>query len=311
MKYYLYRTENLVNGNYHVGVHGSENPESDDYFGSGTLINKAVKKYGRDKFRTVILEYFSSWKEALKREKEVVNCDMLRDPKSYNLIEGGTGVCRKPKPLQSPEGTIVRVSQIKVEQLKSEGYTEVHRVRLHRGSEEIVRASNLIQPYLDQGWSPGPSEDHRNKIRARATGRKHTEESRNKISKALRGRKCSDEHRKHNSEAKRGVPNYKLRGRQVSESTREKLSRSIKEYYTRHPEQKQRLKGRIYINDGIVVKRVYPEELEGYLKSGWIKGNVRFCFIQNKVTGERKKVKESDRFVYLDKGWSLVNSKRF
>lgn len=32
------------------------------------------------------------------------------------------------------------------------------------------------------------------------------------------------------------------------------------------------LKGRIFINNGEINKRIYPEELEGYLKAGWLRG---------------------------------------
>lgn len=306
MKYYLYRTVNLVNGNYYIGVHGSNNPEQDDYFGSGTLINKAVKKYGRDNFRTDILEYFDTWEKALAREKEVVNSVLLEDPKSYNLIEGGTGVCKKPVLLQSPEGSVVRVSQSKVDLLESEGYVRANRIRLHKGSNEVIRTHDRVQEYLEQGWSLGPTDDHCRKISDKAKGRTHTLESRLKISKALKGRKCSDEHRKHNSEAKRGVPNYKLRGRQVSETTRKKLSEAMKNYFNSHPERRQVFKGRVYINNGDIAKRVYPEELETYLKGGWVRGNVRFCYIRNSVTGERKKVREKVVSGYLNTGWVMI-----
>ena len=310
MKYYLYRTENLVNGNYYIGVHGSEDPENDLYFGSGTLINRAVQKYGQSNFKTEILEYFSTWEEALAREREVVSESLLKDPQCYNLIEGGTGMCKNPSYLQSPEGNIVRVAPTKVAYLQSKGYLAVRFVRMHRGTQEIVRPKGDVDTYLKQGWSLGPTENHAKKISIKARGRIHSQESKDRISKALRGRKCSEEHRKHNSEAKRGKPNLKLRGRVVSEETRKKLSESIKKAFRENPELKKKPRGRVYVNNGEIAKRVWPAELESYISDGWTRGNFRYCWIVNEE-GLRKKVREKDLQKYLDSGWTLGRGEAF
>lgn len=55
MRYYLvYKTTNMVNGKYYIGSHETEN-KFDSYLGSGTILAKAIKKYGKSVFVRHIL----------------------------------------------------------------------------------------------------------------------------------------------------------------------------------------------------------------------------------------------------------------
>ena len=59
--------------------------------GSGVLIIEAIKKYGVDNFKKEILFDFSSEKEALEKEQELMPLEKTNyfDKKCYNLVEGG------------------------------------------------------------------------------------------------------------------------------------------------------------------------------------------------------------------------------
>lgn len=51
MKYYgLYRITNLLNGKMYVGKHITKDL-NDRYMGSGLILKRAIKKYGRENFR--------------------------------------------------------------------------------------------------------------------------------------------------------------------------------------------------------------------------------------------------------------------
>ena len=50
MKHYIYKTTNLITKKYYIGKHSSKNIETDTYLGSGKLLNRAIKKYGRHNF---------------------------------------------------------------------------------------------------------------------------------------------------------------------------------------------------------------------------------------------------------------------
>lgn len=55
---YIYLTTNLINNKKYIGQHDGE--ENDSYLGSGTYFLRAVKKYGKEKFKKEILEICDS-----------------------------------------------------------------------------------------------------------------------------------------------------------------------------------------------------------------------------------------------------------
>lgn len=64
-KHFIYVTENLLNGKIYVG---QKKGSLDGYYGSGLLLKRALKKYGRDNFEVVIIEAVSTFDEAKIRE---------------------------------------------------------------------------------------------------------------------------------------------------------------------------------------------------------------------------------------------------
>lgn len=90
MFYYLYEIKNTVNNKIYIGVHQTKDID-DGYMGSGTVINKAYEKYGKDMFVKTILEYFDSRADMIDREKEIVNEEFLSRDDTYNVRRGGTG----------------------------------------------------------------------------------------------------------------------------------------------------------------------------------------------------------------------------
>lgn len=90
MIYYLYEIKNTMNNKIYVGVHQTKDI-NDGYMGSGTVINKAYEKYGKDMFVKTILEYFDTRDDMIQREKEIVNDEFLLREDTYNVRRGGTG----------------------------------------------------------------------------------------------------------------------------------------------------------------------------------------------------------------------------
>ena len=88
--FYIYKTTNLINGKYYIGMH-TTNDLNDGYLGSGKHLFNSIKKYGKDNFINEILEFLPNKEELIKREREIINEDILNDPNSMNLQPGGGG----------------------------------------------------------------------------------------------------------------------------------------------------------------------------------------------------------------------------
>jgi hypothetical protein len=87
---FVYKTTNLMNGTYYIGVHSTWNIE-DDYLGSGKRLIRSVNKYGRENFKREILAFFETNKEAYEYESHLVNEELIKDELCLNLKPGGSG----------------------------------------------------------------------------------------------------------------------------------------------------------------------------------------------------------------------------
>jgi hypothetical protein len=86
MHYTIYRITNIIDGKFYIGKHQTEDL-NDEYFGSGKLIKRAIRKYGIENFKKEILFIFETEQEMNDKEKELV----VIGESSYNLCEGGHG----------------------------------------------------------------------------------------------------------------------------------------------------------------------------------------------------------------------------
>lgn len=85
--YTVYKITNLLNQKFYIGKHQTKNVD-DQYFGSGKLLNRAIRKYGVHNFKKEILEvYDAEWKMNLAEKILVVTDKEV----SYNLCSGGKG----------------------------------------------------------------------------------------------------------------------------------------------------------------------------------------------------------------------------
>lgn len=88
--HYIYKTTNLINGKYYIGMHSTHNLE-DGYMGSGRRLRYSINKYGKNNHKVEILEFVDSREELIKREEEIVNLNEIAKQECMNLRVGGTG----------------------------------------------------------------------------------------------------------------------------------------------------------------------------------------------------------------------------
>lgn len=89
-KHIIYLTTNCLTGKIYIGYHFMKN-ENDSYLGSGKILKKAIEKYSRDNFKRTILYRFSSKKDALSKELELVDERFIERNDTYNIKLGGEG----------------------------------------------------------------------------------------------------------------------------------------------------------------------------------------------------------------------------
>ena len=97
MNHYVYEITNLVNGKKYIGKRSCKCAiEEDKYMGSGILISKSIKKYGKENFRKDILETCNSEEMAFEREKYwIKHYNAVESREFYNIKDGGEGNTRE------------------------------------------------------------------------------------------------------------------------------------------------------------------------------------------------------------------------
>jgi hypothetical protein len=86
----LYKTTNLINNKFYIGIHSS-NVLIDNYLGSGKDLIKDIKKDGKENFKRENLYIYETREEVLEKEKQVVDYDFLKRFDTYNKALGGSG----------------------------------------------------------------------------------------------------------------------------------------------------------------------------------------------------------------------------
>lgn len=164
--YFVYKTTNLINEKYYYGMHSTDNI-NDGYIGSGTKLKRSVEKYGKENFKTEILEFLPDKESLIEKEKKLINEDVLKDPKSMNLQPGGGGgICNEEHGLKLKYGSSV----YQKEKWKDKQYRENHLKILNNNLSKVKLAHNEGRIKYDT-----------------FTGKKHTEESKIKMSESKKG----------------------------------------------------------------------------------------------------------------------------
>lgn len=96
MFYLVYKTTNLINGKFYIGIHETENI-NDSYLGSGILLKKAIKKYGNNSFNKEIMFIYDNKLDMINKEKELVTEEFISRRDTYNISKGGFGMSTLPE----------------------------------------------------------------------------------------------------------------------------------------------------------------------------------------------------------------------
>ena len=224
MNHYIYKITNNINGRYYIGARSCDYQiEDDPYFGSGKILNQAVKKYGKQNFTKQILAKFNSRQQAFNAQKEIVNQQFIKLQETYNITVGGN---------MPPSNKGKHFSQQHKEKLRNSnlGQKRTDQTRLNI-SLAGIGSTNGFKPGNDYGsshkgtvvvkdkqgnrfriskedprWLSGELVGINKGKPSILKGRIRSEQVRNNISKGKKGVQFSQQHKLHISQSKKGVP---------------------------------------------------------------------------------------------------------
>jgi len=226
---YNYITTNTINNKQYIGMHSS-NIVDDGYLGTGKLILKAIKKYGKEFFNREILCICQTLEEANKNEKIFIEEYNTLSPNGYNLSPtGGLGFkgCHSNETKQKMIGNKNAVGTIPSKETRE-------KIRLTKlGNTYGFKKGHTLN--VGRKRSPMPEEQKR-KISESNKGKKLSEEIRLKMSLSMKGRQSnfkgiprSEKIKRKISETKKNNPLQSTwLGKIHSLETRKKMSESAK-----------------------------------------------------------------------------------
>lgn len=205
---YIYRTTNLENGMWYIGMHRSEvfDPL---YLGSGKHLKRALKKYKEQSFKCEIIEQCNNEESLTQREIYwIMITDAVNSPSSYNLNHGGRGG-------NHSEDVKRRIGNVR----RGKKHTIESRIKMSQAHTGTKRS---LTSRMNQSKA--------------TTGRKRTEEQeRNRFAALAKVRHiiaASNTGKKRTEETKAKMRAKWLERPPVSEETRRKMSESAKKRYS-------------------------------------------------------------------------------
>jgi hypothetical protein len=153
-KYHIiYKTICTITNSYYIGLH-STNKLEDSYLGSGSLLKKSIEKYGKDNHVKEILFIMDSREEAMLKEKQIVNKELINDINCLNVAQGG------------------EIS------LTYEAVSQFNKKKWATDKNYASKIKSLLKSYIKRNHELG-------KINYNTfEGKKHTQETKNKIGEA-------------------------------------------------------------------------------------------------------------------------------
>ena len=165
--HYIYKTTNVINGKYYIGMHSTDNL-NDGYMGSGKRLWNSIKYHGKENHVCEILEYCKDRKELIKREGEIVNEQLLNEDLCMNLRTGGTGG--------------VRDEEHMMKAVKAAAKSTNQKRWVDNRDENIKKQSDKFKKYWEEGKFIKVGKEIND-----FTGKKHSKETKKKISESLKG----------------------------------------------------------------------------------------------------------------------------
>jgi hypothetical protein len=260
----VYLTTNLVNQKIYVGIHSTNNL-NDNYLGSGSTLQFAIRKYGVENFKRDILYYCLTRENIFAIESRIVDLDFVKNKKTYNTKIGGTNTnlhTNETKNILSIKSTFYNKHYNKIrnktyEEIYGEDRSLIIKQKISEALKDRIVSEETKQKMSQSQKNKIVSEETKEKLRnsclnksdelkAKFTNKNavRTKDWSNKISESLKGKTHSQETKQKMSQSQKNKivseetkkklrnpkSNSEKMGRyQRTEETRKKLSISMKQ----------------------------------------------------------------------------------
>ena len=165
---YIYETINLINGRIYIGKKEQSNYDK-NYYGSGTIIKQAIKKYGKTNFSNTMIDTADTLEELNQKELYYVkSCKEMYGDLCYNIAEGGTGgnalyyMSEEQKQEFKDKMTIINTKRSRSKESR-ENIGKKVRQYYEDHPEQKIKQAIKIKAY----WTEERRKEHGEKIKAR------------------------------------------------------------------------------------------------------------------------------------------------
>lgn len=184
---FIYETKNLINGMKYIGMHKSN--VFDDYLGSGKILTRAIKKYGKHNFSRSILAIAETESELAMLEIYYIRISNAVESKEYyNIHSGGFG-----------GNTIAGYTEIEKNEYKEKMKKSCEKLSvMFKGKKRSVEDCQKIKDAVRNYWDTITDEKRRHfsEIMSKAVQGKNnpnygnywTDEQKTRQSKKMKGR---------------------------------------------------------------------------------------------------------------------------
>ena len=191
----VYKTTNLINNKIYIGKHSTAKLD-DGYLGSGKLLIKAIKKYGKENFSREILSEHATVEAVYLEEARLVDEEFVNRKDTYNLQGGGLGplvvsdnvriaVAAANKKRVISEETRAKISKAnknrKYAPLTDKQKEQIRQARTGTKASEETKAK-MSAAHLKRTYYPPITDKQKEQIRQSRTGTKASAETKAKMS---------------------------------------------------------------------------------------------------------------------------------
>lgn len=192
---YIYLTTNLINQKIYIGKCCKNWNNSLTYLGSGVYLNCAIKCYGKENFKKELICYCKDKHELNKMEIFFIDYYDSTNPLiGYNLTNGGDGgdlyFWIKENDQKRYKEMMEKLSKRTKNRKQSLEHIE-KRIIKNTGKKRTKEQRKIMS--IAQLNKPPMTEETKNKIGLKNTGKKRTEETKEKMRQKRIGTRASEE----------------------------------------------------------------------------------------------------------------------